>query len=130
MKSKDKGRVLVVDDVSEQRELFELILAEDGYAVTSASNGDEALTLLQDHSFDVVVSDIMMPGLTGIDLLRAIRERDLDLPVLLLTGSPNLESAARAVNEGALRYLLKPIARTKVVTRPARSPIILSARPR
>jgi len=103
------ARILIADDEPEQLELLELILAEAGYSVAAAPDGAAALALLGRERFDVVVSDIRMPGLDGIQLLHAIRSTDLDLPVLLLTGDPDLSSAARAVNEGALRYLTKPV---------------------
>jgi EAL domain-containing protein (putative c-di-GMP-specific phosphodiesterase class I) len=107
---KEGGRVLVVDDEVPLRELFATILGEAGWQVDVARSGDEALELLGARPYDVVLSDIDMPGMDGLHLLQAVRTRDLDLPVLLVTGHPQVESAVQALEQGALRYLLKPVA--------------------
>jgi len=78
--------------------------------VQTASNGKEAAERVKDGSFDVIVSDISMPEMTGIEFLKAVRAHDLDVPVILMTGDPGLESATRAVEYGAFRYLAKPVA--------------------
>lgn len=85
------------------------MLKERGYAVTGCSSAEQALSLLVDEAFDVMLSDIHMPGLSGLRLLRAVRERDLDLPVILMTGSPDVPTAMAAVEYGASRYLIKPL---------------------
>lgn len=108
-----KGRVLIVDDEDALREVYAEMLREEGYEVETARSSAEAidvLDLLQRSELDVVLSDIQMPGMSGVQLLRAVRERDLDLPVVLITGSPAVDTAARAVEYGALRYLVKPVA--------------------
>ena len=103
--------MLVVDDEVPLRDLFALILGEAGWQVDLARSGDEALELLGGGlAYDVVLSDIDMPGMDGLALLKAVRTRDLDLPVLLVTGHPRVESAVLALDQGALRYLLKPVA--------------------
>jgi EAL domain-containing protein (putative c-di-GMP-specific phosphodiesterase class I)/ActR/RegA family two-component response regulator len=104
-----KGRVLVVDDDNGTRRALRRSLAVAGFEVEEACDGREAIARVGD-GFDVVVSDIQMPGLDGVQLLRRIRERDLDVPVVLVTGAPALDSAIRAVEYGALRYLAKPVA--------------------
>jgi EAL domain-containing protein (putative c-di-GMP-specific phosphodiesterase class I)/CheY-like chemotaxis protein len=107
---KEEGRVLVVDDEVPVRDLFALVLSEAGWQVDVAGSGDAALKLLDVRQYDVVLSDIDMPRMNGLEFLQAIRGRDLDLPVLLVTGRPRVESAVQAVEQGALRYLLKPVA--------------------
>ncbi|HVY26646.1 MAG TPA: EAL domain-containing protein [Polyangiaceae bacterium] len=104
-----KPRVLVADDDDELRAFLRRALTAAGYEVSSASNGREATTILGHTPVDAIVSDISMPELTGIELLRAIRGRDPDVPVILCTGSPDVESAIEAVRLGALHYLTKPI---------------------
>ena len=84
-------------------------LRRGGYDVETANDGLGAVDLLREGAFDVIVSDVDMPGMDGVALLRVVRERSLDVPVLLLTGNPDLDSAMQAVEHGALRYLLKPI---------------------
>ncbi|HWZ92296.1 MAG TPA: EAL domain-containing protein, partial [Polyangiaceae bacterium] len=85
------------------------ILERAGHVVVTCDSGDSALAVLAAQSFDVMVSDIQMPGVTGLKLLRAIREHDLDLPVVLVTGNPGVQSAAEAIEYGAFRYLIKPV---------------------
>lgn len=105
-----KGRVLLVDDESALLEVWSEILADAGWEVETASNGSKALEVLLQKSFDTILTDIDMPGLNGLQLLRAIRARDLDVPVVLMTGNPRTETAIEAVEQGALRYLVKPVA--------------------
>ena len=107
-----KGRVLIVDDEAALRQAYAEILQGEGYEVETAGNSTQAidvLDLLKRSELDVVLSDIQMPGMNGVQLLRAVRERDLDLPVILMTGNPTVDTAAHAVEYGALRYLMKPI---------------------
>jgi len=80
-----------------------------GYSVSTAKDGDEAMRLVSASDFDVVVSDISMPGMSGIDLLRALRDQAIDVPFIIVTGAPTLESAIPALELGALRYLYKPV---------------------
>jgi len=101
--------VLLVDDEPALLELYAAFLDAAGYAVRMASNGREAMTALSQERFDAVLSDIVMPQMDGTMLLRAVREGDLDVPVLLMTANPRLESALQAVEYGALQYLVKPV---------------------
>jgi EAL domain-containing protein (putative c-di-GMP-specific phosphodiesterase class I)/CheY-like chemotaxis protein len=104
-----RGRALIVDDDAQIRKDLSRVLQSLGLAVAAASNGREAAELLKKQSFDVVVSDIDMPEMTGLDLLRTIRQYDLDVPLVLVTGNPGLETATQAVQYGAFRYLTKPV---------------------
>src|SRR5215471_17574552 len=85
--SKTKGRVLVVDDEPLLLRAFDRVLSRAGYEVVTAADGQAASRLVIDSEFDAIVSDIAMPGMNGIQLLRAAREHDLDVPVLLITGA-------------------------------------------
>ena len=105
----EKGRVLLVDDESALLEVWSEILTDAGWTVETASNGVKALELLLRSAFDTILTDIDMPGLDGLQLLRAIRTRDLDVPVVLMTGNPRTETAIEAIEQGALRYLVKPV---------------------
>src|SRR6185503_9760556 len=100
---------LVVDDEAALRKAYARALAAAGHKVTEAADGTAALRAIERAPFDAVVSDISMSGLTGIELLRAIRVHDLDLPFIVLTGVPSDDTAAAALEFGALDYLLKPI---------------------
>jgi EAL domain-containing protein (putative c-di-GMP-specific phosphodiesterase class I)/ActR/RegA family two-component response regulator len=103
------GRVLLVDDEPEVLRGFARVLKARGHHVSTASQAAEAITKLSEGRFDVVVSDISMPGMDGIQLLREVRRRDLTVPVILATGRPAVKSAAEAVESGAFQYLIKPI---------------------
>src|SRR5450432_1037038 len=105
-----KAKVLVVDDEPVTARSYARALTAAGYRVTIAHDGREAATLAKDQGFDVIVSDIAMPDMDGLALLRAIRQSDLDVPMVFMTGSPAIESAVQAIEYGAFRYLLKPVA--------------------
>ncbi|HVZ72939.1 MAG TPA: EAL domain-containing protein [Polyangia bacterium] len=102
-------RLLLVDDEPSLRRALAKILSADWSDITTVADGREAVAKLDAETFDVVLSDIRMPGMDGLKLLRAVRERDLDLPVIFLTGSPTLETAMEAMEYGAFRYLSKPV---------------------
>lgn len=103
------GRVLIVDDEVALARALTTILEREGFAAEAHSSAPRALERLAEQEFEVVVTDINMPGMNGLELLRQVREHDRDVPVILLTGSPAVESAALAVNYGALQYMLKPV---------------------
>jgi EAL domain-containing protein (putative c-di-GMP-specific phosphodiesterase class I)/CheY-like chemotaxis protein len=100
--------VLIVDDDPAVARALRRVLEAVGYSVSVVGGGELAVEAITKNSFDVVISDIQMPGMTGVDLLRAIRALDLDVPVILMTGVPTVETAIEAVNLGALQYLPKP----------------------
>jgi EAL domain-containing protein (putative c-di-GMP-specific phosphodiesterase class I)/ActR/RegA family two-component response regulator len=107
---KGSGRaVLVVDDDSQLARSLQRVLAGSAYDVTCVSSGAEAVEAIMHTAFDVILSDIHMPGMSGVDLLSVVRAYDLDVPVILMTADPNLETAIEAVSLGALQYLVKPV---------------------
>ncbi len=101
-------RVLLVDDDSALLDALERILKRSGSTVTKCESAMAASQLIVEGAFDVVLSDIDMPGLSGLDLLRLLRDREVSVPLILMTGAPTLESAMRAVELGAFKYLVKP----------------------
>lgn len=103
------GRVLVVDDDPRLSRIFADVLRQAGFAVDTVADGRHALALLERATFDAMVSDLALPGIGGMELLRTVRERGLELPVIFVTGTPHLSTAMQAVEFGAFRYLLKPI---------------------
>jgi len=102
-------RVLLVDDQVDLLRAYGRALSAAGNTVESAPDGEAAVELLKSSDYDVVVSDIGMPRLDGLALLREVRALNLDLPVVLMTGKPSVTSASRAIEHGALRYLVKPV---------------------
>lgn len=105
----ETARVLVVDDESEVRQVMVRMLSNAGYRVSTASDGVEALATLEREAIDLIVTDIGMPKADGMTVLRTVRDRNLELPVLLVTGAPTTESAIRAVRDRATEYLTKPL---------------------
>jgi DNA-binding NtrC family response regulator len=103
------GRVLLVDDQPELRRLFRRSLSRIGYVVVEAWNGRVAVELARQQAFDVVISDVQMPDMTGVELLEALHDQDPDLPVVLTSGSPNSVTPLEASELGAFAYLVKPV---------------------
>ena len=102
--------ILIVDDEASIRLTFEMFLAREGYgSIKTASTLKEALTAIQNHTFDLIISDIVLEGERGTDLLRKIREAGIECPVVMITGFPNLDTAAEAVRHGAFDYISKPV---------------------
>jgi EAL domain-containing protein (putative c-di-GMP-specific phosphodiesterase class I)/CheY-like chemotaxis protein len=104
------GRVLVVDDDDVIRRVCRRVLGAEGWTVVVADNGRAAIAELEraEVPFDCVLSDVNMPEIDGFGLVKALRERDDDLPVLLMTGDPTLHGAVRAIDHGAVSYISKP----------------------
>lgn len=113
--TEERPHVLVVDDEEALRRAVKRTLEAAGFAAAEAATGEEALESLAARRYEVVVADIKMPRMNGIELLRAVRERDTDAAVILVTGNPTVDSAAQAVEYGALRYLVKPVDRAELV---------------
>jgi EAL domain-containing protein (putative c-di-GMP-specific phosphodiesterase class I) len=109
------GRVLLVDDEEALLDVLAEILRGEGFEVTACASGAAALAALRASEHDAVLSDVSMPGMDGLSLLKAVRERDAELPVVLMTGAPSLETAVEAVDRGALKYLTKPISSSVLV---------------
>jgi EAL domain-containing protein (putative c-di-GMP-specific phosphodiesterase class I) len=107
---------LLVDDDPSLLRLFCRLLEEAGFEVVTAANGKEAIQKIETNGFDVILSDILMQDIGGIELLRAVRQHDRDVPVLLMTGGPELTSAVEAVEYGALRYMEKPFKPNELVS--------------
>jgi putative two-component system response regulator len=103
------ARVLVVDDEAYIREIICRKLGGDGYACDDADDAESALAKLSQDSYDCVLSDINMPGMDGIELLRRIRQADQDVAVIMITGAPDLDGALEAMRLGAYDHLAKPL---------------------
>jgi|WetSurMetagenome_2_1015567.scaffolds.fasta_scaffold20432_4 EAL domain-containing protein (putative c-di-GMP-specific phosphodiesterase class I) len=107
--SLSRGRVLLVDDEQPLLTSYGRILRGGGFSVEELSDARAVDGALERGGFDLVMSDIGMPGMDGIEVLQAVRRRDPDLPVVLMTGGADLATAVNAVRYGALRYFLKPV---------------------
>jgi EAL domain-containing protein (putative c-di-GMP-specific phosphodiesterase class I)/CheY-like chemotaxis protein len=103
------SEILVVDDEPITARGYARTLAAAGYKVTVAHDGREAAAIAHAQRFEAIVSDISMPDMDGLALLRAVREQDLDVPMIFMTGSPAIETAIEAIEYGAFRYMVKPV---------------------
>jgi two-component system response regulator (stage 0 sporulation protein F) len=102
-------RILVVDDEEGARELFNTILTDEGYEVTLANNGQDALSRMVNGAYDLVVTDIKMPGMDGLQLLQELRKTGSQVDVIMVTAYGEVESYLKAMSLGAAEYINKPI---------------------
>jgi len=110
------GRILVIDDEDVIRMLVCEILENAGHDVTAAASAESALALLAHATFDAVVSDVIMPGLSGFELLEQVRARSAPPPVLLITGAGTAENVDNALHGGAVAVITKPFAHADLTT--------------
>src|SRR5437868_5908286 len=112
-----KARILIVDDEESTRELFAELLQRWGYEVDQTADGHGALKLAAETHPDVIISDLVMPKLDGLALVRALREEQPDTPVVIITGKGTIDAAVEAVREGVFDFVEKPLdpARLKVI---------------
>jgi PAS domain S-box-containing protein len=101
--------ILVVDDEESIRYTFDAFLTEEGHTVFTAADSDEGIALLQEKDIDLVFADIILPGRTGIDLLKEAREIAPNVPVIMITGAPSVDTATESLRIGAFDYIVKPI---------------------
>src|SRR4030065_221532 len=103
-----KNKILIVDDEVSMREFLEIMLSKEGHKVSSAGSGKEALNMLNDTIYDLIVSDVQMPGMNGIELLRNVKEVCPDTTVIMITAYASTESGVEAMKAGAYGYIKKP----------------------
>jgi DNA-binding NtrC family response regulator len=101
-------KILVIDDELPVREMVQRLLSESHYEVRLARNGEEGLALFRKEGFDLVVTDLSMPGMSGIDVLRAIKGEEASVPVILITAFATIDTAVEAIKSGAYDYITKP----------------------
>lgn len=103
-----KRPILIVEDDPEARSLLVEGLSHNGYAISLAENGERALQLIETHPFELVITDLRLPGMSGLDLLEALKGKAVSLPVIVVTGFGTIQGAVEAMKKGAYDYLLKP----------------------
>lgn len=111
------GHILIIDDEPSLRHTLARILQRANFEVTTAASGQEGLALLGQHAFDLVYLDIRMPDMSGMEVLKRIHATQPDLPVVLFTAQPDLNSALEALRQGAADYLLKPLQPGEMIQR-------------
>ncbi len=108
--------ILVVDDEKSIRYTFEVFLSQEGFDVQTAENVGKAIELIKKDSFDVVISDIIMPKGTGIELLQKLKEINPDIPLIIMTGEPTVDTASVSVKHNAFEYITKPIDKSTLLS--------------
>lgn len=103
-----KSRILVVDDEESIREFLEIMLRKEGFEVTTAEDGQKALDTIKKKSFDLVISDLQMPNMTGIELLRQVKDQHPEMLFMMITAFGTAETAVEAMKLGAYDYITKP----------------------
>ncbi|MFO7698581.1 MAG: response regulator [Anaerolineae bacterium] len=114
-------RVLVVDDEPNVRAICVRALANQGYTVRTACSGQEALALLTKEPFDLLLADVRMPGMSGLDLMDRITALGLDVPTIIITGLGTLDNSIQALRAGAVDFVTKPFGRDELRTAVARA---------
>lgn len=104
-----KARLLIVDDQTRMTGSLQVLLQQEGYEVAAANSGKDALAQLDARRFDVVLLDLVMPGITGFQIMEHLRARELDTTIIVLSGEATFDSALRALRHGAYDFLRKPV---------------------
>ncbi|HEY0143062.1 MAG TPA: sigma-54 dependent transcriptional regulator [Thermoanaerobaculia bacterium] len=108
-------RILIVDDEEVLRDVLDAVLRRESFEVLLAASGEEALSVLDHEEVDLIILDVMLPGISGIDTLRAIRISNPDLPVIVITAFSSIDGAIEAMKHGAFHYIPKPFKNEEVV---------------
>ena len=112
----NKKRILVVEDDAEMRSLLKDFFEEEGFEIDSVSNGSEAFRRIAREPFDLIITDIRMPGLTGLDILPGIKKLQPEVSIIVITAFGSEEVRRKALERGATAYLEKPILFNKLRT--------------
>ncbi len=115
------NKILIVDDEKKMRHILQIILEQKGYRTEQASNGSEALELIKKYHYAMVITDLKMPVMDGLELIREIKKIDPDYPVVVLTAYGSIDSAVGAIREGAIDYITKPFEEEKILLTVQRS---------
>jgi DNA-binding NtrC family response regulator len=109
-----KSSILLIDDDDSLRRVMEFSLTEAGHRVRAAASGEDGLRLFEQETFDAVITDITMPGMSGMEVLAKVRQREADIPVIIITAYGTIESAVEAMKQGAFDYITKPVSRDEL----------------
>lgn len=115
------GRILVVEDDSLLREAVDMILTQAGYLVSAVSNGEDGLTLIRRFAPDLILLDVRLPGMSGVDILRRLRRQGHMMPVLMLTADHSPGTVRDVMADGGNGYMLKPFEPHQLVQRVRRA---------
>jgi len=109
------SNVLLIDDEEDVLTLMKDFLTKNGYHVTLASNGVEGLAKIDQFNINIILCDIVMPEMDGIAFLRKIREKNLNIEVIMMTGQSTLDRCLESIEQGACEYLTKPFTREEII---------------
>lgn len=110
-------KILIIDDEEDIRIALKRVLSREGYQIELSESATEAVHRIESgESFSIVISDILMSGMSGIDFTKFIADKKINLPVILITGNPNLSSAEAAIRYHAYEYISKPVDRTQLLS--------------
>ena len=110
----ESKKILVVDDESLMRDFLEETLSRAGYDVDTVPNGNKALNMIGDNSFDLILSDMKMPGISGIELLERLHNENPDIRFIMMTAYGTIETAVEAMKLGAFDYIMKPFSADEI----------------
>ncbi len=109
-------KILIVDDEPDMLKLLSMILREKtSYEITTTNNPMEAIELAKQGGFDLVISDLKMPGLDGMDIIDAVKKIDEDIPVIIITAFASVESASEAIQKGGFDFITKPFRKEQIL---------------
>ncbi|HSN67932.1 MAG TPA: sigma-54 dependent transcriptional regulator, partial [Thermoanaerobaculia bacterium] len=108
-------RILIIDDEEVLREVLEAVLRREGFDVLSAASAEEGLSLLDREEVDLIILDMMLPGMSGAEALRVVKETDPDIPVVIITAYSSIDGAIDAMKRGAFHYIPKPFKNEEVI---------------
>src|ERR1700727_1489657 len=106
--------ILIVEDEAKMRRLLELNLGDDGFTTFSAGDAETGLKLLREHAIDLIVTDLKLPGMNGLEFLQTVKRQNAALPVVVMTAFGSVETAVEAMKAGASDYVLKPFSLTEM----------------
>lgn len=107
-------RLLIVEDEETLRESLGRVLVQEGYEVDSVGSSEAALQIISEKSYELIITDIILPGINGIQLLKKCREKNPEMRVIIITAFASIETAVEAIRAGAFDYLVKPIVHREI----------------
>jgi two-component system response regulator VicR len=113
----EQGKILIVDDEPLIRDALAFKLTKDGYSVDTAEDGEKAIELVEGSTYDIIISDVMMPFVSGFELLKILKERGTEAPVLLLTSLNSENAVLKAFDLGADDFMTKPFSPNELSVR-------------
>ena len=103
------ANILIVDDENSIRNTFDFFLSKEGYNIFIAEEVSKAIEIIDENNLDLIITDIVMPKISGMEFLKIVKERNRNIPIIIMTGEPTIATAKQAVLDSADDYLIKPV---------------------